>query len=287
MKKLILEIDLNEICNLDCSYCILKKRNPSEYSINDEDVFKFVSNYIKHNRYTDVQLRFTSCEPTIILDKIIEYVEFLNCIVNSVSLTFITNAVDLEVGKLVKLSKLVDKVDLFVSIDEISKINQRFRKTKYGKHILTKHILQNSKRLEQIFKTKATYSSVIVEHTLDELKKQIEYFESIDRVNLMQIDSINNKITDKEVLDFVNKHKENNCTLACLSNMNRICIDPMGKIYMCRSQKTAGIETNYSIFDNNYDIKFDFSELLTKIYNKYGNIDFCPFSKISGGDLVE
>lgn len=285
-RKLELEIDYNNICNLDCDYCILKRRETiSESKVNIDDIINFAVKYIKNNSYTTVCIRVTSCEPLLVIDDIIKLASVLNIIGVQTEIKVITNATIVDKEKLLSLKKLASRIYLTISIDELL-TNQRHRKYKNQEYLKTNIVLNNAKEIEKFLDTKAIYSSVITQHSYEEINKQINYFKEIGRINLLQFD-INNRNRDEEAEKIVKENAENSCSLDCLKNINMICIDFLGNIYMCRAQKTAGIEPSSNIFEyTNGLIDHNLSNIFNLLKLKYNELNVCPFTKFIQGEMI-
>lgn len=275
MKELKLEIDYaHKICNMNCSYCIVDKRHIKTANIDYVNICRYVHNYIVIHNASAVELRFTACEPMLILDDIIKLITYIRSIGRpiNISLVVVTNATlynsEIE-NKIATIKKLIHKFSLIVSIDTLEEYQPH--RLIDSRPAYTKDLLSNMVKYESFMNTKATISAVIKEQTIEQIHDLINYANLTGRKLLLSPDISNNNL-NKETLDIISYYRER-CNAACLLSKDRLCIDTTGAIYLCRSQSTANIKSNYNVLDNIYDLIFDF----TDIYNKTKNTSECPF----------
>lgn len=297
-KRLHIEIDYNSICNLSCDYCILKVRKPEDkYAIGKrrlslQDITEFIIRYMRENNLKRVKLRFTSCEPMIILPHIVMIVGELFRHGFTIDLNLVTNATTYDASYLGRLREMCNVINMVVSIDTVNGDYQHFRKYKDGTPVSTQFLLQNAFEIENILGIKAIYSSVITDQTYDDIINQLNYFKDIGRTNLLQFDNtIVNKIDkNSELFKLVSQCKESDCSMDCIlhDDSTRICIDWYGNIYKCRAHKTIGEPPILNIDDYNGGPIIPKFDKVLKFYKEHPDSyikDYCPLLLLNSDDL--
>lgn len=169
---------LTEECNLNCSYCYVKKN--FELNLSFSDVKKALDRFDEHRSYlTWPVITILGGEPFLRYPLLIKTIDHIKeKYQDKVSIIVFTNGTLLTSEKAEQL--ISRNVRLFISLDGIKKANDCYRKYFYSPKVSTfDTVIKNIERLPLEIRNKIGLNMVVGPKTIPFLMKSIKYFQKL------------------------------------------------------------------------------------------------------------
>lgn len=173
-----LSLYLTEKCNLNCSYCYIKK--DFESTLDFKDIKKAVDIFSDYcSSMEPPTITILGGEPLMVYPLLLETIDYLNKkFDNYVQILLFTNGTLLTSEKAAEL--ISKKIKIIISIDGIKKVNDCFRKYYYSPKISTfDAIIKNLKSLDPKIRSQIGVNMVVGPKTVPFLTRNIKFFQKL------------------------------------------------------------------------------------------------------------
>lgn len=173
-----LSLYLTEKCNLNCSYCYIKKN--FELTLSFPEVQKAVDIFYDHcSSLVSPTITILGGEPLLVYSLLLKTIDYLNEKFNGkVQIILFTNGT-LLTPKIAK-ELISKKVRIFVSLDGIKKVNDCYRKYYYSPEISTfDAVIKNLKILPAKIRDQIGVNMVVGPKTAPFLIRNIKFFQKL------------------------------------------------------------------------------------------------------------
>ena len=232
MKKLLIEV--NQTCNLNCTYCFYRDYGRSSDTIQIKDIEK----YIKKYHFDEFYLTGGECFTSKNIDEIIEYLHTQGHVY------VFTNGIVLNKYKKDQFNKIVDMVDRFIITFDSFDFNDYLCRNRLNE------TLETIRKIQEIDSSKIEVKVCINNYNKNKLDHIFKNLISIgiNQLSINFVFDINNSELKHEVIDDDELKKIFSVIYKYIDKFNKKYIDVLYELYINKA-----INTEYPcIADNDY-----------------------------------